>query len=242
MCHSTTEVAIAGIYKSKAYQGLKHPFGVNIGPVESTSASQALGDPRWFAAMQEEFQALEANKTLSLVPSFPGYNVVGNKFVFKLKYHPDDTVYRYKAQLVAEGFHHNPSVDFSETCPVVKPITIRVMLSLVVRNSWDIQQLDVNNAFLNGVLHETVYMSQLEGFTDPLRPSHVCKLHKALYNLKQAPRAWFEQLQGALLHWDFDNSKADSSFFINQQGATFLYVLVYVDDILVIGSCPSLVA
>ena len=83
-------------------------------------------------------------------------------------------------------------MDFFETfSPVVKASTIRIIFILAVSKGWDIQQIDINNSFLNEDLHEEVFMSQPDGFVDQAKPTNVCKLHKALYGLKQAPRAWF---------------------------------------------------
>lgn len=85
-------------------------------------------------------------------------------------------------------------MDFDETfSPVVKPATVRLILSLAAQQQWSLHQLDVSNAFLHGLLEETVYMEQPPGFVDSSYPHHVCKLQKALYGLKQAPRAWFER-------------------------------------------------
>lgn len=90
---------------------------------------------------------------------------------------------------MAKGFHQTPGIDFTETfSPVIKQSTICVILSLTVSYNWDIRQVDVNNAFLNGVFTEDVFMHQLEGFIDDSKPDFVCKLHKSLYGLRQAPR------------------------------------------------------
>lgn len=143
---------------------------------------------------------------------------------------------------MAKGFQQTPGIDYLETfSPVVKSSTIRVVLSLAVTYGWDIQQVDVNNAFLNGELVETVHMLQPEGFADSQNPHHVCKLTKALYGFKQAPRAWFEKLKHALLSWNFVNSVADSSLFIYKKDEQVMYVLVYVDDILLTGNDADLV-
>ncbi|KAJ0856319.1 putative RNA-directed DNA polymerase [Helianthus annuus] len=144
---------------------------------------------------------------------------------------------RYKARLVAKGFNQQPGIDYTETfSPVVKSTTIRVVLSLAVTKQWPLRQLDVQNAFLHGDLKEKVYLKQPQGFVDPLRPAHVCLLHKALYGLKQAPRAWFERLSSALLSLGFKGSKTDPSLFIYSSHGTLMYMLVYVDDIILTGN------
>ncbi|GJV95056.1 putative RNA-directed DNA polymerase [Tanacetum coccineum] len=120
--------------------------------------------------------------------------------------------------------------------PVVKSTTIRAVLSLAVTNDWPLRQLDIHNAFLHGNLKEHVYMKQHPGFIDPQRPNHVCLLHKSLYGLKHAPRAWFQRLSKALFDLGFKGSKTDPSLFIYSRGDTLLYILVYVDDIIVTGN------
>ena len=90
-------------------------------------------------------------------------------------------------------------VEFSKTFnPITKPTIVHIILIITVTMGWKIQQLDVNNAFLNGKLQETIFMSQLEGFVDLDKPEYVCKLHKTLYELKQAQHAWFEELRSTL--------------------------------------------
>ena len=109
-------------------------------------------------------------------------------------------------------------------------------------NEWDLRRLDVNNAFLHGELTAIVFMAQPPGFKDLSKPHHVCRLKKAIYGLKQAPRAWYTTLKTAILQLGFQNSKADSSFFIYSQGSTLCYFLVYVDDFVITGNNPTLVA
>ncbi|KAH9805863.1 retrovirus-related pol polyprotein from transposon RE1 [Citrus sinensis] len=108
--------------------------------------------------------------------------------------------------------------------------------NLAVMQCWPVRQLDVNNAFLNGMLTEDVFMPQPEGFINSQFPTHVCKLQKALYGLKQAPRAWYDRLKGSLVQWGFRSSKSDTSLFFKHIGSNVLIILVYVDDILITGS------
>jgi hypothetical protein len=117
-----------------------------------------LADPNWCAAMADEYKALIDNDTWCLVPWPPGANVVSEKWIFKHKYHSDGTLARHKARWVVQGFSQQHGIDYDETfSPVVKPPTIRAVLSIAASRSWPIRQLDVKNAFLHGHLEETVY-------------------------------------------------------------------------------------
>lgn len=227
--HTIQTRSKSGIYKPKAYSAVSLPS-------EPTSVAAALKHPQWKAAMQAEYDALLKNQTWSLVSLPPGRKPIGCKWVFKLKQNADGSLNRYKARLVAKGFHQKPGFDFGETfSPVVKPVTVRVVLTVALSNHWPIKQLDINNAFLNGTLSEEVYMSQPPGFV-----SHssdlVCKLHKSLYGLRQAPRAWFTKLASTLLKFGFINARSDTSLFVRKTTTSIIYILVYVDDIIITGS------
>jgi len=191
--------------------------------------------------MKAEFSALVSNHTWTLVPRPTNQKVVRNTWVFKLKQRADGTIDRYKARLVAKGFDQEAGVDFHETfSPVIKPATIRLVLALAVHFHWVVHQLDISNAFLHGYLEEEVLMEQPKGFEDPAFPDHVCRLHKSLYGLKQAPRAWFMRLSQALLELGFTSSAVDSSLFMFHLHSIHVFVLIYVDDILVCSNSPSL--
>jgi histone deacetylase 1/2 len=126
---------------------------------------------------------------------------------------------------------------YSETfSPVIKQATVRLVFSIAVSRNWKIHQLDIHNAFLNGILTEDFYIKQPSGFVDSSLPSHVCRFHKSLYGLKQAPRAWYTRLSDFLLSIGFRASKIDTSLFILSDGSNIFYLLVYVDDILLTGS------
>ena len=121
-------------------------------------------------------------------------------------------------------------------------IPLHAKLPRVGLYQWDLRQLDINNAFLNGELSETVFKAQPLGFKDLSKPNHVCRSNKAIYGLKQAPRAWYITLKNAILQLGFHNSKADSFLFIYSHGSNLCYFLVYVDDLVITGNNSILVA
>jgi hypothetical protein len=206
--------------------------------MEPTCYSTAMQHPCWRKAMNTEFDALLQNQTWTLVPPSEASNVVGCKWVFRLKRKADGSIDRYKARLVAKGFHQQPGLDYGETySPVIKPTTVRLVLSLALCSGWPIHQIDIQNAFLHGTLTEVVYMTQPPGFIHPQHQSHVCKLHKALYGLKQAPRAWFSRLSSKLIQLGFVSSRSDTSLFISRSTEYLILVLIYVDDIII--TCSS---
>ena len=191
--------------------------------------------------MQQEYEALLKNKTWDLIPLHPNRQGIGCKWVFRVKENVDGSINRFKARLVTRGFHQIHGFDFRKTfSPVVKPVTIRVVLTLALSHGWKLFQIDMNNAFLDGLLKEYVFMTQPLGFEVAYR-SLVWKLNKALYGLKQAPRQWFDRLKSILLQFGFVGSKCDSSFFIYWQQMHIVYLLVYVDDIIITGSFASLI-
>lgn len=122
---------------------------------------------------------------------------------------------------------------------VIKPTTIRLVLHLVVSHGWAIHRLDVNNAFLHGTISGNVYMSRPPGVVDPNLPSHVCRVRKALYHLKEAPQAWYTKLSSVLLSHSLTNVASDASLFISKLGSDVLYSLVHVDDRIIIDNNSS---
>ncbi|GJZ67662.1 ribonuclease H-like domain-containing protein [Tanacetum coccineum] len=135
--------------------------------------------------MDDEYNVLIKNDTWILVPRPPGVNIVRSMWLFQYKYHTDGTLSRYKARLVANGINQQLGIDCDETIIlVVKPATIRTLVSLALSRKCSVHQLDVMNAFLNGYLFETVYMHQPPGFRDSRYSDHVCLLQLSLYGLK----------------------------------------------------------
>jgi hypothetical protein len=210
---------------------------------EPQIVEEALGNKNWKEAVDIEYNALMNNNTWHLVPPKKGSNIIDCKWVHKIKYNADGSLNKYKSRLVAKGYKQRYGIDYEDTfSTVVKMATIRIILSIVVSRGWSLRQLDVQNAFLHGVLEEEVYMRQPPGYVDKRYPNHVCKLDKALYGLKQAPRAWYARLSTKLVALGFARSKADTSlFYFNKHGVT-VFVLIYVDDIIVVSSDPRATA
>lgn len=200
------------------------------------SVKLALQDSEWRAAMQEEYDALMRNGTWELIPRSVNDNVINNIWLFKVKEKSDGTVERLKARLVANGTNQVEGRDYVETfSPVVKPKTIRIVLTIAISRGWAMQQIDISNAFLHGQLEEKIVMRQPAGFLDETRPGHVCLLKKALYGLKQASRMWFRRLKQSLSSMGFNACQSDDSLFVKNDG-DIIYILVYVDDMVITGS------
>jgi hypothetical protein len=191
--------------------------------------------------MEEEFAALIANNSCDLIPHPIGSNVVTDKWIFNHKFNSDGSLEWYKARWVLHGFTQRLSVDYDETfSPVVKPATVRTVLSLAVSRSWPVHQLDVKNAFMHDTLSETVYCSQPTGFVDPAQPDYVCLLNKSLYGLKQAPRVWYSRFATYITNLGFVEVKSDTSLFVFRRGTYMVYLLLYVDDIVLTASSTAL--
>ncbi|CAL1389558.1 unnamed protein product [Linum trigynum] len=214
-----------------------HAFVAAVTSVkEPTSFHEAVRHKHWRDAMQREIDALIANGMWSLVHLPSGKRRIACKWVFKIKFNPDGTVERYKARLVAKGYTQIEGIDYHDTfAPIAKLVTVRCLLAMAVTRDWHIHQLDVNNAFLHGDLHEEVYMSIPQGFASP-GDMRVCLLHKSIYGLRQASRNWYEKFTQALLAFDFVQSKADHALFIHRRGSSYVVALIYVDDVILAGN------
>ncbi|KAL0369047.1 UNVERIFIED_CONTAM: Retrovirus-related Pol polyprotein from transposon RE1 [Sesamum calycinum] len=207
---------------------------------EPKSYAQAQGHLEWDKAMAEELQALETNNTWEVTSLPAGKKAIGSRWVYKLKLNPDGSVNRHKARLVAKGYNQIEGVDYTEIfSPVAKTVTVRIFLGIASAYSWPVHQLDINNAFLHGFLDDEVYMSPPDGY--PVQPCQVCKLKRSLYGLKEASRQWNQEFTSKLAAFGFTQSVHDHCLFIKTTTDGFLALLVYVDDILVMGPSESLI-
>ena len=213
---------------------------------EPSSFAKAAEIPEWRAAMDCELEALEENKTWSIVSLPVGKHPVGCKWVYKIKHKADGTIERYKARLVAKGYTQREGIDYVDTfSPVAKLVTVKLLLAIAAVKGWHLSQLDVNNAFLHGDLNEEVYMKLPPGYNrkgESLPSNAVCLLHKSLYGLKQASRQWFSKFSTAIMGLGFSQSPSDHSLFIKNVDGLFIALLVYVDDVIIASNNQGAIA
>jgi hypothetical protein len=170
-----------------------------ISSFEPFKVEDALHDPVWVVAMQEELNNFKQNKVWSLVER-PKQNVVGTKWLFCNKQDEHGVVTRKKTRLVVKGYSQVKGLDFDETfAPEARLESIHMLLAYATPHGFKIYQMDNKNAFLNGPIKEEVYVEQPPGFESEEYLNHVYKLHKVLYGHKQAPEAWYEGLRDFLI-------------------------------------------
>ncbi|KAJ9544835.1 hypothetical protein OSB04_024542 [Centaurea solstitialis] len=208
---------------------------------EPKEINDALRDPAWVSAMQEELAEFIRNNVWLLVPRPRKRTIIGSKWIFRNKLDEIGTIIRNKARLVAQGYRQEEGIDYDETfASVARLEAIRLFLAFAEHMNFKVFQMDIKNAFLNGKLNEEVYVAQPPGFVDPKFPGHVYKLNKALYGLKQAPRAWYDTLSTFLLSKGFVRGKIDSTLFLKKYPKHILLVQIYVDDIIFGSTNPKL--
>jgi hypothetical protein len=184
-----------------------------VSSIEPYRVEDALRDSNWVLAMQEELNNFTRNEVWHLVPR-PNQNVVGTMWVFRNKQDEHGVVTRNKARLVAKGYSQVEGLDFGETyAPVARLESIRILLACATYHGFKLYQMDMKSIFHNGPIKEEVYVEQPPSFEDSEYPNHVYKLSKALYRLKQAPRAWYECLRDFLITNGFKVIKADPTLF-----------------------------
>ena len=211
-----------------------------VGELQNEPASfddvlQSSKRDKWMNAMEQEMKSLKENEVWEMVELPKDRKTVGSKWVYKLKSGPDDSIERYKARLVAQGFSQKYGTDYDETfCPVVRLESLCTMIALAVQHRLKLHQVDVTTAFLNGKLDEEVYMRQPEGFVATGQEHLVCKLKRSIYGLKQSPRCWNTVLDDQLKNMGFVQSASDPCVYKDSGGEMFL-VGVYVDDIILAG-------
>lgn len=209
------------------------------GDLEPRNYAEAIScgeSEKWLSAMQEEVDSLHKNNTWDLVKLPKDKRAISCKWIYKLK----DGISgvenaRYKARYVVRGFDQREGIDFNEVfSPVVRHTSIRVLLALVALYDLELEQLDVKTAFLHGELEEEIYIQQPEGFVVQGKEDHVCCLKKSLYGLKQSPRQWYKRFDSFMLKSGYSRSLHDNCVYFQKfPDGSFIYLLLYVDDMLV---------
>ena len=189
------------------------------------------------ATMKRKYDTIVKNGMQYLINLHDGKKTIGAKWVYKLKCKPNGSIDCYKVRLVFEkGYAKEKGIDFDETfAPTCRMTTIRSMCALATHHGWNVHQLDIKTAFLNGDLHEEVYVTQPRGFVQKGQENKVCRLNKALHGLKQAHRAWYEEIDAYLAAHGFLNSPIESTLYVKREGDVLLIIARYVDDMLLMG-------
>lgn len=192
---------------------------------------------KWKQSIREELKAHEQNQTWQLVEKPPGKKIIGCKWVFRIKDEPSGPL--FKSRLCAKGCSQSYQIDYNETfSPTVRYDSVRILLSEVCQQNLKMVQFDVKTAFLYGDISENIYMTPPEGLEAP--ENFVCKLNRSLYGLKQAPRCWNQKFDSVLKKFGLENSHSDKCVYTGQFNNTKVYLLLYVDDGLVISKDESI--
>src|SRR3954469_441345 len=176
----------------------------NDDPETYEEAMMSPDSNKWQEAMKSEIGSMYENQVWTLMDLPDGRKVVENKWIFKKKTDADGNVTVYKARLVAKGFRQIQGVDYDDTfSPVAKLKSVRIMLAIAAYYDYEIWQMDVKTAFLNGDIDEELYMMQPKGFVDPKDANKVCKLQRSIYGLKQASRSWNQRFDKVIKSFGF---------------------------------------
>ncbi|KAL9250260.1 Retrovirus-related Pol polyprotein from transposon RE2-like protein, partial [Drosera capensis] len=233
--NSTDDLSLASLESTTQHEEPPAPQHVDP-PIRRSTMSfrEAFSDPLWQQAMNEELHVLNKTRTWDLVHLHAGKSLISSKWVYKIKTKSDGSVECYKARLVARDFTQEYGIDYEETFAPVPHITsVRSLLAVATIRHWDLFQIDVKHASLNGDLSEEVYMKPPSGHDHP--PNKVCRLRKALYGLKQALRVWYVKFHITLGQLGFTTSSYDSALFINKSSTCITLLLLFVDDMIITG-------
>jgi hypothetical protein len=171
-----------------------------------------------------------------------GRKSISSKWVLKKKLNVEGKVEKYKARLVAKGYSQVEGIDFGEIFSLVAKLTsIRLLLFVAASFDFEIEQMGVKTTFLHGDLEEEIFMKQPEGYAMKGKKELVCKLKKSLDGLKQSPRMWYQKFDTYMLGLGFTRRKEDHCVYSKLIGDHFIYLVLYVDDMLVIGNNKEII-
>ena len=211
-------------------------------PQEPRNYQEAIASAEsdeWIKAMNEEMQSLNKNKTWTLTALPEGKTTIGSKWVYKAKRDETGKITRFKARLVAQGYSQKYGHDYDEVfAPVVKPITIRTLLTIAGNTGMIVKHYDIEAAFLNGDIFHEVYMRQPEGY-EVNQDHYVCKLQKSIYGMKQGAKEWNRKMHDILCLNGFSQSQNDPCLYSQCKNGNWIYVAVHVDDLIFAATSQS---
>ena len=191
----------------------------------------------WVQAMKSELDSMYSNQVWDLLKVPSGIKPVGCKWVYKRKRGIDGKVETFKARLVVKGYTQKEGIDYDEIFSLVAMVkSIRILLSIAAHYDYEIWQMNVKIAFLNGNLEEEIYMMQLEGFIAKNQEHMVCKLKRSIYGLKQASRSWNIRFDQAIKSFGFQQNLDKPFVYKRHRDKVVMFLVLYVDDILLIGN------
>ncbi|KAM1784757.1 hypothetical protein ACFX12_037744 [Malus domestica] len=206
-------------------------------PRDYTEAMSDIDSKRWQEAMKSEMDSMYQNQVWTLIDPLEGIVPVGNKWVFKRKIGVDGNVETYKARLVAKVYRQREGIDYEETFSHVAMIkSIWILLAIAAYHDYEIWQMDVKTAFLNGYLEEELYMTQPEGFVSKFEKTKVCKLQRSIYGLKQASRSWNIHFDTEIKSFGFTQNEDDNCVYQKVIRDAVVFLVLYVDDIVLFGN------
>jgi hypothetical protein len=209
----------------------------NDKPMTYMEAMMGPNSEKWLGAMKSEIESMHDNQVWNLVDPIDGVRPIGCKWGFKKKMDKDGNVHIYKAQLVVKVFKQIHGIDYDEIfSPVAMMKSIRILLGIATYFNYEIWQMDVKMAFLNGNLTEDVYMTQPEGFVDPKYAGKICKLKKSIFALKQASRSQNLCFDEVVKGFGFIKIIEELCVYKKVSGSAVVFLVLYVDDILLIGN------
>ena len=211
----------------------EHTKPAHLEETDPRTYAEAMARPdaaEWEVACQDEMRSFENMEVYRILPRPRGKNIVGSKWVFRIKRGPDGTIQKYKARIVAQGFTQIEGIDYDETfAPVTKFASLRTILAIAAELDLEVHQMDVKSAYLNGELKEEIYMKPPPGLHVP--EGMVLKLVKAVYGTKQGGRVWYENIRRTLKNMGYERTEADHAVFIRVKGDILSILALYVDDI-----------
>ncbi|GKD80370.1 retrovirus-related pol polyprotein from transposon TNT 1-94, partial [Tanacetum coccineum] len=188
---------------------------------------------QWLKAMNDELKSMQINDVWELAELPNGVKPVGCKWVYKTKLDQKGNIKRYKARLVAKGYTQKEGINYNETFSLIlRKHSLRIVMALVAHYDLELHQMDVKTAFLNGDLHEDVYMTQQQGFMVKGKEHVVCKLKRSIYGLKQASQQWYLKFHEVMSKLQFKKNTVDQCTYLKLNGSKFVILVLYVDDII----------